>query len=314
MRKLIALLVLGAALAGSLAGAWAAEPLVNVDWVKANLGKPGVVFLDVRGEGRAAYMRAHIPGAVYSDYAKDGWRVKDKNGTPAMLPEPAAVEKLVGSLGVDNKTHVVIVPTGGSALDMGTATRIYWTFKVMGHDNVSILDGGWLAYAEEDEKTKKPLNRLESGNIAPSAKVFKASPRREMIPTKEDVKKAAATGKVALVDNRPNDFFVGVNKAPLAKKPGTIPGAKNLPESWITENNGGKFRDRATLEKLYAAAGVPTSGEAINFCNTGHWASLGWFASYEILGNKEAKMYDGSMVEWSADPGLPIEVNINAAK
>lgn len=314
MRKVLAILILGVALVGSTAGVWAAEPLVNVDWVKANIGKAGIVFLDVRGEGRAAFMRAHIPGAVYSDYAKDGWRVKDKNGTVAMLPEPAAVEKLVGGLGIDNKTHVVIVPTGSNAADMGTAARIYWTLKVMGHDNVSILDGGWFAYAVEDEKTRKPLNRLESGNATPSAKVFKASPRREMILTKEDVKKAAAAGKVALVDNRPNDFFVGVTKAGPAKKPGTIPGSKNLPESWITENNGGKFRNKATLEKLYAAAGVPTSGDAINFCNTGHWASLGWFASYEILGNKKAKMYDGSMVEWSADPSLPIEVKINAAK
>lgn len=314
MRKLLAVLLLGAALVGSTVSGWAAEPLVNVDWVKTNLGKPGVLFLDVRGEGRAAYMRAHIPGAVYSDYAKDGWRAKDKNGTVAMLPEPAAVEKLVGSLGIDNKTHVVIVPTGSNAADMGTAARIYWTLKVMGHDTVSILDGGWFAYAAVDEKTKKPLNRLEAGNIAPSAKAFKASVRREMIPTKDDVKKAAAAGKVALVDNRPNDFFVGVTKSGPAKKPGTIPGSKNLPESWITENNGGKFRDKATLEKLYAAAGVPVSGEAINFCNTGHWASLGWFASYEILGNKKAKMYDGSMVEWSADPSLPIEVKINAAK
>ncbi len=314
MRKHIVLVILAATLLGLTGKSWTAEPLVNADWVKANIGKPGVVFLDVRAEGRTDYMRGHIPGAVYSDYAKDGWRVKDKNGTVGMLPEPAAVEKLVGGLGIDNGTHVVIVSSGLNALDMGTAARIYWTLKVMGHDNVSILDGGWNAYAAVDEKTKKPLNPMQSGNVAPVAKTFKASPRRDMIPTKEDVKKAAAAGKVALVDNRPNDFFVGVTKAGSAKKPGTIPGARNLPESWITENNGGKFRDKATLERLYAAAGVPTSGDAINFCNTGHWASLGWFASYEILGNKKAKMYDGSMVEWSADPGLPIEVKINAAK
>ena len=314
MRKQFVLVVLTVALLGLTGRAWTAEPLVNVDWVKANIGKPGIVFLDVRGEGRTDYTRAHIPGAVFSDYVKDGWRVKDKNGTVAMLPEPAAVEKLVGSLGIDNKTHVVIVPTGGNALDMGTAARIYWTFKVMGHDNVSILDGGWFAYAAVDEKTRKPLNPLQSGNVAPGAKTFKASPRREMILTKEDVKKAAAGGKVTLVDNRPNDFFVGVTKAGPAKKPGTIPGSKNVPESWITENNGGKLRDKATIAKLYAAVGVPTSGDSINFCNTGHWASLGWFASHEILGNKKAKMYDGSMVEWSADPSLPIEVKINAAK
>lgn len=312
MKRLIALLLitLMAAAAGT---ARAADPLVDVNWVKANIGKPNVLFLDVRGEGRTDYMRAHIPGAIYTDYAKDGWRVKDKNGTPAMLPEPAAVEKLVGGLGIDNSTHVVIVPSGTNALDMGTATRIYWTFKVMGHDEVSILNGGWLAYGAIDEKTKQPINPIENGNVAPKPKTFKANVRADMIPTKDDVRKAMEA-KTVLVDNRPNDFFVGVTQHPLTKRAGTIPGAKNLPESWITQNNSGRFRDKAGLEKLYTAAGVPTSGEQISFCNTGHWASLGWFASSEILGNKKAKMYDGSMVEWANDVALPVEAQINLAK
>jgi len=100
MRKALALVVLTTALVGSIGRSWAVEPLVSVDWVKANIGKPGVFFLDVRGEGRIGYMRAHIPGAVFSDYGRDDWRVKDKNGTVGMLPPPEAVEKLVGGLGI----------------------------------------------------------------------------------------------------------------------------------------------------------------------------------------------------------------------
>jgi thiosulfate/3-mercaptopyruvate sulfurtransferase len=305
--------LLTAALAGMAGTASAANPLVDVNWVKANIGKSNVVFLDVRGEGRADYIRAHIPGAIYSDYAKDGWRVKDKHGTPAMLPETPAVEKLIGGLGIDNKNHVVIVSSGTNALDMGTATRVYWTFKAMGHDEVSILNGGWQAYAVIDEKTKQPVNPVEAGNIVPKAKTFKANVRTDMIPTKDDVKKAL-DAKTTVIDHRPSDFYLGVTQHPLTKRAGTIPGAKSLPEAWITENNGGKIRDKASLEKLYAAAGVPTSGDQINFCNTGHWASLGWFASHEILGNKKAKMYDGSMVEWANDPNLPVEAKINVAK
>lgn len=311
MRRLFAF-ALFAALLGLMSTAWAANPLVDVDWVKANIGKPGIVFLDVRPT-RAEYIREHIPGAIYTDYAKDGWRVKDKNGTPAMLPLPDAVEKLVGSLGIDNKSHVVIVPTGTSALDMGTATRIYWTFKVMGHDEVSILDGGWLAYAVIDEKTKKLVNPVENGTTTPKAATFKANVRADMIPSKDEVHKALEA-KTMLVDNRPSDFYLGVTQHPLTKRSGTIPGAKNIPEAWITVNNGGKFRDKTSLAKLYSAASVPTGGEQVNFCNTGHWASLGWFASSEILGNKKAKMYDGSMVEWANDPNLPIEAKINPAK
>lgn len=313
MRKLFVLTML-AVLVGLTGRSWAAEPLVDVNWVKANLGKPGIVLLDVRWpQSKAEYLRAHVPGAIYTDYAKDGWRTKDKNGTPAMLPEPAAVEKLIGGLGIDNKTHVVLIPKGGNSLDVGAATRVYWTFKVMGHDNVSILDGGWLAWSVEDEKTKKPLNPMEAGNVEPKAKAFKANVRADMIPSKADVQKALAA-KTLLVDNRPSDYYLGVTHHPDTKRSGTIPGAKNLPEAWITKDNRGKFRDKAGLEKLYAAAGVPTSGEQVNFCNTGHWASVGWFASSEILGNKKAKMYDGSMVEWSADQAAPMEKKVDLAK
>lgn len=311
MRRLFAF-VLIAALVGFAGKVWAADPLVDVPWVKANIGKSGIVFLDVR-TARTDYIRAHIPGAIYTDYAKDGWRVTDKNGTPAMLPPAAAVEKLVGGLGIDNKTHVVIVPTGTSAIDMGTATRIYWTFKVMGHDEVSILDGGWAAYAVVDEKTKQPVNPMENGNATPKAATFKANVRADMIPSKDDVRKAL-DAKTVLVDNRPSDFYLGVTQHPLTKRSGTIPGAKNVPEAWITVNNGGKFRDKVSLAKLYSTAGVPTSGEQISFCNTGHWASLGWFASSEILGNKKVKLYDGSMVEWANDATLPIETKIEIPK
>ena len=292
----------------------AAEPLVDVAWVKANTGKPGIVFLDVRGrlagKSKADYLRAHIPGAVYTDYLKDGWRVKDKNGTVGMLPPTEKLEKLIGGLGIGNDSLVVIIPQGSKALDMGTATRVYWTFKVLGHDQVSILNGGMTAYTKEvDKKTKKPVNPLEKGAVKPVAATFKASLRPEMLVSKADVQSALDKG-VLMVDNRPNNQYVGVNRHGKSKRNGTIPGAVNLPESWLTVNGSGTFRPRGELEKLYAAAGVPTSGEQISFCNTGHWASMGWFATHEILGDKQAKMYDGSMVEWSGDKSLPIEQKV----
>ena len=79
----------------------------------------------------------------------------------------------------------------------------------------------------------------------------------------------------------------------------------------MTMNGGGMFRGKSSLLKAYQAAGVPTTGKQVNFCNTGHWASLGWFVSSEIMGNTQVKMYDGSMVEWSADKSLPIEQKVN---
>jgi len=320
MRQLlaIALALVLAGLAGLAGAARAAEPLVDAAWIKANLGTPGVVFLDVRGPlggaSKAHYLRAHIPGAIYSDYLKDGWRIKDKNGTVGMLPPAGRLEQLIGGLGIANDSHVVVVANGTSALDMGTATRIYWTFKVLGHDEVSVLDGGMAAYLRARDQDKKPVNPLESsplesGEVKRPPTTFQATLRADLLASKEQVTQALGAGTV-LVDNRPNNQYLGVNKHGLAKRYGTLPGARNLPENWVTVNGGGTFRDGAALEKLYAAAGVPTKGAQISFCNTGHWASLGWFVSHELLGNSEARLYDGSMVEWSADPAAPMERRI----
>ena len=92
---------------------------------------------------------------------------------------------------------------------------------------------------------------------------------------------------------------------------GTIPSSKNLPESWLTVNGGGKFRTKPELQKLFDLAQVDPQGEQINFCNTGHWASLGWFVSSEIMGNSKASLYDGSMVDWTVDASLPMERQIS---
>lgn len=288
----------------------AADPLVSIDWLKSNLGKPGIVLLDVTsggGRSKADFSAAHIPGAVYTDYAKAGWREKNAEGVNSMLPPPDKIEKLIGAQGIDNATHVVLIPMGKNAQDTGAATRLYWTFKVLGHDDVSILDGGYVGWmADVDKETKKPVNPLETGETAPAAKVFKANVRQDMIATRKDVE-AALADKEPLVDNRPNDFFLGISKSKDAKVGGTLPGAINLPEAWLTINNGGKFRSKEQLAKLYQAAGVATSGKQINFCNTGHWASLGWFVSSEIMGNKQARMYDGSMAEWTRDDKAPVQ-------
>ena len=314
MKNLIRFILAGSVALAASTSAFAAQPLVDAEWVKANIGKPDVVFLDVRGKlagkSKADYLKAHIPGAVYTDYLKDGWRAKDAGGTAGQLAPTEKLEKLIGGLGIDNNTHVVVVPNGGKALDVGTGTRVYWTFKVLGHDNVSLLNGGMTAYTKDvDEKTKKPVNPLETGDVKPATKTFKANLRKDMLATKADVIAAQKDG-TTLVDNRPNNQFIGVNKHKLAKRFGTIPGAVNLPENWLTKNGGGTFRSTPALEKLYGAANINKAGKQIIFCNTGHWASLGWFVSHELLGNKDVKMYDGSMLEWSADKALDMDQKV----
>lgn len=288
--------------------AQAATPLVDAAWVKENACAENVRMLDIRngidGGSKTVYLRGHIPCAQYTDYLKDGWR-KEVDKVVGQLPATSDLEKLIGGLGIDNDTHVVIYHAGKNAVDMGSATRVYWTFKVLGHDEVSILDGGFAAYAAEKGNE---IEKGKGGEI--EAKSFTASLREEMLVSKEDVANILDKD-VALVDLRPQHQHVGINHHPKAKRVGTIPGSKNLPESWLTQNGGGKFRNADALAKLFATANVPSDGDQVHFCNTGHWASLGWFASSELMGNKNAKLYDGSMVDWAADESMPMEVKVS---
>jgi len=303
----------GVALAAALLGAvgfagpaTAAEPLVDAAWVKANIGKAGVVFVDTRPQ--VDYLRGHIPGAVHTNYEKDGWRVK-KGDVVGMFPDDTSkLAKLIGDLGIDNSTHVILVAPGKISTDMGIATRLFWTFKVLGDDNVSIFNGGMAAYLADVDKKGAPMNPLEKGMAKSAAKTFKVSLRKDMLPNRDDVKAAMDKG-VTLVDNRPSDQYLGVTRPPVDTASGTIPHARNVPQEWLTKNGGGTFRNKAELEKLYSAAGVPTAGKQINFCNTGHWASIGWFVSSQVLGNKQAEMYDGSMSDWTHHK-MPTETHI----
>ncbi len=299
------LLATAAILAFGLAAAplQAAEPLVDVEWIKAQGQTPGVVVLDIRNKlgqaSEADYLAGHIPGAIYSDYLKDGWRTKVA-GIPGQLPTVADLERLIGGLGIGNDDHVVIVAGGVSALDMGSATRVYWTFKVLGHDAVSILDGGHQAYASD------PANPLETAVGTRRAKTFKAEFRPEMIADRQDVADAMAKG-TPLIDLRPPRQYRGAAAHPAASWPGTIPGAVNLPEGLLTER-GGHLVGAGRVGELLAGLGLEGEGEQISFCNTGHWASLGWFAASEIGGNKAVKLYDGSMVDWTSVQSLPVEL------
>lgn len=293
-------------LMGAAGPAMAADPLVGTGWVKSNLGKPGIVFLDVTSSA-AAYAKGHVPGAVFTDYKKDKWRVDTKkNGhkVAGVLPPVDHMEKLIGKLGIGSDDHVVIIANGSGAAEMGTATRLYWTFLVLGHDNVSIMDGGMAAWKKDKS------NPLETAANKPAPKTFKANLNDALIATTEEVKAAMSDG-TTLIDSRPAAQNLGIIKSGKVRTFGTIPGSISVPGEYMTVNNGGQLRSKASLAKLYEISGAPMSGKSITFCNTGHWASLGWFAEYALLGNKESAMYDGSLTEWTTDDNAPMERKVN---
>jgi thiosulfate/3-mercaptopyruvate sulfurtransferase len=299
IRRLGAAMLLSAVVAVSAAGAHA-EPLVTAQWLNDHLADQDLVILDIRsaidGGGTAAYVAAHIPKSIHSDYDKAGWRVT-RNNVPFMVPTVPELEKLIGDLGIDEDSHVVVVPAGVNVLDFGSATRTYWTLKYAGVKNVSILNGGIAAWRQSGLP-------VEKGMKAPSPKIFTASVDNSILALASDVETIEGKGGATLVDARPASFFLGKEKVPAAQAYGHIPGALNIDSAEFYDPKTNRLKPTAELAAIVNA--VP-AGPVVNYCNTGHWASTDWFVFHELLGRTNARLYAGSMVEWTSNANRPIE-------
>lgn len=274
------------------------QPLVTADWLSENLGHDSLLVIDVRDPVAEASVHAagHIPGAVSAPYGSFGWR-ETVDGVPGMLPPVETIAARIGSLGVDGDTHVVIVSEGSDSSEFGKATRVYWTFKVLGHDAVSILDGGQIAWAAAG-------GAISQDETLPEPATFTAAFRPELVAKADDVHAAIENG-VELVDGRPAAQFSGAEKAPVARVAGTIPTAISIEQGSFYD---GTFASQEIVARLTEAAGVTADEEVIAFCNTGHWASIVWFGLSEVGGNGNVALYDGSMADWTANEANPVVV------
>lgn len=275
-------------------------PLVTAEWLKANAAEENVVILDIRDDIEATDLGdlPYIANAVVAPYGSAGWRT-EVQGVPGQIPADEQIAELIGGLGIDGDDHVVIVPWGTDSSEFGGATRVYWTFKYLGHDAVSILDGGWRQYdAQGGERVAEP--------VTPVAVEFPYEVQPQLRATTEDVVAALDTG-TKLVDGRPQEQYLGQGKSPVARVPGTLPGAVNIPHSNFYSAEYASFALPETIAALAEGVGLSEGEENIVFCNTGHWASIAWFALSEVAGNKNTAMYDGSMAEWTADPARPVQ-------
>jgi thiosulfate/3-mercaptopyruvate sulfurtransferase len=276
-------------------------PLITPDELAAAMGEPDLIVLDIRsvvdGGGRAAYEAGHIPGAVHTDYVAGGWRVKSASGGAGMLPDEAALGRLLGDLGITPASRVVVAPAGTSAGDLAAASRVYWTLKVAGHDSVSLLDGGtaaWVASGRALETT------IPASRPAPAYPVRLRANLRATLP---EMERALAEKSVHLVDTRNGRSFLGEEKSPAAARAGRIPGALHQDNVAAFDATTGRLKREAELRSLFA---LP-EGEVVTYCNTGQQAATNWLVLSEILGRPGVRLYDGSLSEWTADPARPVE-------
>lgn len=272
-------------------------PLVSSGWLKGHLKDPSVFVLDIRpaADGADVYQKGHIPGAVHGDYDKAGWRV-ERGGVPFLIPTVPELEKLIGELGIDEDTHVVVVPAGQNYSDFGAGARIYWTLKVAGLTKVSVLDGGHAGWVADGGAVETTANK-------PSPKIFTATLNKSLMADASDVQKIEQSGGATLIDSRPATFFAGKQKAPASKAYGHIPGAVNVDSATFYDATTNRLKPQ---EQLASIAATLPGGPAVAYCNTGHWAATDWFVLSEILGRTDVKLYYGSMVDWTSDTSRPI--------
>jgi thiosulfate/3-mercaptopyruvate sulfurtransferase len=188
--------------------AYAAEPLVDAQWLGNNLNNSKIFILDIRNiidQGSYDnFIKGHIPGSIHSHYLQDKWRTT-VDGIIEQLPPIKHLEQLIGNLGIGNKNHVIIVYGGANSTDFGSAARVYWTFKTLGHDKVSILNGGHKGWEYQGFK-------IQIGDHSPRPVKFIAKFNDKYFANAGDVIKAIENNSIGLVDSRPADYFVGVKK------------------------------------------------------------------------------------------------------
>jgi thiosulfate/3-mercaptopyruvate sulfurtransferase len=295
-----------------LSTGWAAaplSPLVSAGELAALLKQPQnqtntIRVIDIRKA--TSYKDNHIEIASNSPFEE--WR--GPTSSPAQLPSLDKLTQLMQKHGLTANTPTILVSTGVDSIDFGTAAWVYWVLKEHGIKEVSILNGGMKAWLHAGQPYDDEVIKITPTTFVPVRSGKWTADRAE-------VAKAVSSGQVAVMDSRPEAFFNGDTRHALVKVPGTIKGASNLSfEKWFIPNNPNfaSFVPPDTVKKVWAASGVKAQTPTIAFCNTGHWSAINWFAASELLGQPNAKLYAGSMQDWSQDASLPMSNVPNRAK
>ncbi len=288
-----ALLVLLLIALPSAALAQITGPVVTVADLEKNLADSKLVIVDVRKV--EDYKAGHIPGAVNAPYGS--WAIK--NG--ALLNELPPTEDLadvIGGVGIDKDSIVVLVGKTDKVPDQFDMTRVAWTLKYLGVKNVAILSGGHNQWVKEGKAISQDM-------VKAKAKAFKSA-----ITDKLFVNKAYlmdALGKATIIDTRAPAFFEGQQKLEFVPKLGRIKGAVNLPVGALYTPEG-LYKDKAALAVLAEkAAGADLAKELILYCDTGKTCTSWAIILTDMLGYTSVKIYDGSSMEWLSDPAAPSE-------
>ena len=268
-------------------------PLVEANDLANALDAKQPVLLDIRNDG---YADSHVDGALWAPYKL----FRGTKDNPGGLMDLAVLEEHLEKLGLEQDEPIVIISEGNTDTDFGAAARVYWTLKSTGFTDLSILNGGRIAWRDAN----LPLNNTPE--IAVPSQLNLEFDTTWLADTQHVSSVVKGENSGLLVDARLPEFFAGDKAHGAAKRPGTLPGAINQSYATFFENGAAAISTPTDISALKASLGIKGDEEVISFCNTGHWAATHWFALSELANVGNAKLYAGSMVEYS-NADLPME-------
>lgn len=280
------------------------DTLVSTDWLFEHLSAPDVRVVDgswylprENRDARAEYRAAHIPGAVFFDIDD----IADTGSPyPHMLPPAEKFSSRMRKLGL-GAGHTIVVYDGAGLF---SAARVWWMFKVMGHTQVAVLDGGMPKWRAEN----KPL---EDHVPMPRERHFIARVDTTRLRVIDEIKANIDSGREILVDARSKKRFAGAEAEPRAGvRAGHIPDSLNLPYGDLL-NADGTMRQAGELELLFRSKGVGTDKPVVTSCGSGITAAI-LALGLEVIGHRKVAVYDGSWAEWGARTDMPLATGPSA--
>lgn len=274
--------------------------LVSTEWLAAHLEDPGVRVADVRwalldrNRGREAWRQGHIPGAVFLDVEEDLSSPRGQGPGRHPLPRPEAFAASMSRAGIGPGTHVVAHDFG----DGSTAARLWWLLRWLGHDRVSLLDGGFARWTAEG----RPLEAREPSH-APAA--FAAAPRPGLFVDADEVGRLRTDPRALVVDSRLPERYEGRTE-PVDPVAGHIPGARNRPfPSNLRSAEDPRFLEPGQLREQFARLGAGGAERVVFYCGSGVNACQNLFAM-RLAGLGDGLLYPGSWSDWCSDPSRPV--------